>query len=81
MNGNAFVSAGTKGSCVLRFSAGTLTAIRYVRTDRFSTSYYRERRICALPPALTSILFEKELSVRMVRCACIMFKITEINCK
>jgi hypothetical protein len=53
------VSASTKGSECFVISAGTLTTIvRYtvIKKRIVSTSYYRQRRIYVLPPALTSIL-------------------------
>jgi hypothetical protein len=64
---DAFVSAGTKGSgCSVIFCRYTNRDLLELRSTRKSTSYYKERRMYALPPALTPI-FDKELSVRTNR--------------
>jgi hypothetical protein len=51
---NAFVSAGTKSSgCSVIFCRYTNRETLELRSIRKSTSYYKERRMYAMPPALT----------------------------
>jgi hypothetical protein len=61
---DAFVSAGMKSSvCSLNFCRYTNRDPLGLRSIIKSTSYYKKRRMYAMPPVLTPI-FGKELSVR-----------------
>jgi hypothetical protein len=64
---DAFVSVSTKGSrCSVTFCRYTNRDPLELRSSRKSTSYYKERHMYAMPPALTPI-FDKELYVRTNR--------------
>jgi hypothetical protein len=78
---DAFVSAGTKGSrCSVIFCRYTNRDPLELRLIRKSTSYYKERRMYAMSPALTPI-FDKHLSVRTNRLCMHHVKTLKLNNK